>query len=578
MLMASAILASSNEPYWLENNDFMKNPISNPNPRSGPNPYAGDYAGERSTRFHAMEQEAPPDSTAAVSEDSSSFKRNASGLNRRWEPGGAVGGHYVSFNISTYSRMELRELKRRLAFELEQVRSLISRIESRDIQSSRLARLGPTGNQSSGRDVNSASLHPLGSLPSRGSDPSLAAPRNTDKLRSAMMKKCGQILSKLMKNKKSIWFNSPVDAVAMSLHDYFQIIKNPMDLGTVKTKLNKGLYPSPEDFAADIRLTFNNALIYNPEGHEVHMLADQYLRQFESLFLPAYQRYEMQLSSIGQEERLMLSTGSRVPLGEMASKPKPLPALPPPMATSKAPPPRPIPTVSNPASVPPLIQDKHPQQQTQPNVARTVAGKLPKPKAKDPNKRSMSLEEKQKLSDGLQSLPPEKMANVLHIVRKRNVHAMQNGDEIELDIDTMDTDTLWDLDRFLCNCKKMLNKMKRQEAIARNLIPPSSTGHSASAPSARAETGDGSPMAIDTDETSAANKVKKGSAAEEDVDIGDNLPLANYPSVEIEKDTGCASSSSSSDSDSSSSSSSDSDSSTDSDSDGDEAQSPRNQN
>ena len=34
----------------------------------------------------------------------------------------------------------------------------------------------------------------------------------------------------------------------------------------------------------------------------------------------------------------------------------------------------------------------------------------------------------------------------------------------------MDTETLWELDRFLCNCKKMMSKIKRQEAMANHLI------------------------------------------------------------------------------------------------------------
>lgn len=55
-------------------------------------------------------------------------------------------------------------------------------------------------------------------------------------------------------------------------------------------------------------------------------------------------------------------------------------------------------------------------------------------------------------------------------------------------------------------------------------------------------------------EAVAAKRSKKGDAIEEDVDIGDEMPCTNYPSVEIEKDAGCASSSTSSGSDSSSSS------------------------
>ena len=60
---------------------------------------------------------------------------------------------------------------------------------------------------------------------------------------------------------------------------------------------------------------------------------------------------------------------------------------------------------------------------------------------------------------------------------------------------------------------------------------------------------------------SEAKKPKKGGGevGEEDVDIGDDMPICNFPPVEIEKDVGghassSSSSSSSSDSDSSSSS------------------------
>lgn len=49
---------------------------------------------------------------------------------------------------------------------------------------------------------------------------------------------------------------------------------------------------------------------------------------------------------------------------------------------------------------------------------------------------------------------------------------------------------------------------------------------------------------------------KKGDPVDEDVDIGDEMPVAHYPSVEIEKENSSSSSGSSSSSDSSSSSSS----------------------
>ncbi|RRT67084.1 hypothetical protein B296_00028895 [Ensete ventricosum] len=58
----------------------------------------------------------------------------------------------------------------------------------------------------------------------------------------------------------------------------------------------------------------------------------------------------------------------------------------------------------------------------------------------------------------------------MYIVTKGNVDAMQSRDESELDIDVLHTETLWVLDRFLCNCKRPMSKMKRQEAIASGLL------------------------------------------------------------------------------------------------------------
>ena len=57
-----------------------------------------------------------------------------------------------------------------------------------------------------------------------------------------------------MKHEDGWVFNVPVDAKGFGLHDYHTIVKEPMDLGTVKAKLGEGLYESPLDFAEDVRL------------------------------------------------------------------------------------------------------------------------------------------------------------------------------------------------------------------------------------------------------------------------------------------------------------------------------------
>ncbi|KAG7976530.1 hypothetical protein I3843_06G153500 [Carya illinoinensis] len=114
------------------------------------------------------------------------------------------------------------------------------------------------------------------------------------------------------------------------------------------------------------------------------------------------------------------------------------------------------------------LQGNHVSSSNQPMVQSSMKAppvkpvKQPKPKAKDPNKREMSLEEKHKLGIGLQSLPPEKMKPAVQIIKKRNEHLKQDEDEIELDIEAVDTETLWELDRLITNWKKMVSKIKRQ--------------------------------------------------------------------------------------------------------------------
>ena len=49
-------------------------------------------------------------------------------------------------------------------------------------------------------------------------------------------------------------FYEPVPWEELGLNDYPVIVKNPMDLGTVKTKLLAGKYANSSDFAKDVKL------------------------------------------------------------------------------------------------------------------------------------------------------------------------------------------------------------------------------------------------------------------------------------------------------------------------------------
>ncbi|RHY29313.1 hypothetical protein DYB32_005234 [Aphanomyces invadans] len=92
----------------------------------------------------------------------------------------------------------------------------------------------------------------------------------------------GALLQKLMDHPRNCngVFNSPVDPVAMNLPTYTSVVRHPMDLGTVKASLDKGLYATPEALAADIRLVFQNAMAFNDANHWVHVNADTLLSHF----------------------------------------------------------------------------------------------------------------------------------------------------------------------------------------------------------------------------------------------------------------------------------------------------------
>lgn len=67
-----------------------------------------------------------------------------------------------------------------------------------------------------------------------------------------------------MQNHGSSWpFSQPVNRDEVA--DYYDVIKEPMDLSTMEQKHEKDLYPTPEDFIKDAKLIFDNCRKYNNE-------------------------------------------------------------------------------------------------------------------------------------------------------------------------------------------------------------------------------------------------------------------------------------------------------------------------
>ena len=93
---------------------------------------------------------------------------------------------------------------------------------------------------------------------------------------------CQTVLAELLDKDISAPFQFPVDSLYEILPNYFDIIKNPMDLSCVKKKLKNGKYTSALHFLKDVRRTFNNAMTYNEEESQVYAYAKELIQFFDN--------------------------------------------------------------------------------------------------------------------------------------------------------------------------------------------------------------------------------------------------------------------------------------------------------
>ena len=122
-----------------------------------------------------------------------------------------------------------------------------------------------------------------------GAEPSSKRQRilhERDKRINAIFSQCQTIVKTLSKQKDSIHFNKPVQKAVAK--DYYEIVKNPMDLGTVQRKLThkpeKGQlreYKSPLQFRDDMRLVWANCRLYNHPATVVCQMGERMSTNWE---------------------------------------------------------------------------------------------------------------------------------------------------------------------------------------------------------------------------------------------------------------------------------------------------------
>lgn len=87
-------------------------------------------------------------------------------------------------------------------------------------------------------------------------------------------------------------FHNPVDPDRLCIPDYFEVVKDPIDFGTIKQRLNYNFYFSMEDVVDDINKCFDNCLLYNGEesmvGQRCRVVMTEYQKLYDQLNIAFY--------------------------------------------------------------------------------------------------------------------------------------------------------------------------------------------------------------------------------------------------------------------------------------------------
>ncbi|ETW07701.1 hypothetical protein, variant 1 [Aphanomyces invadans] len=277
------------------------------------------------------------------------------------------------------------------------------------------------------------------------------------------MRKCHNILKNLIANPKAVPFLVPVDPVALAIPDYFKVIKEPMDLGTVRGNLENGVYPDPHAFAEQVRLVFNNCMRYNAAHTQVHVFAQKLLEDFEKKMKAVFKTEAgMMLGGKGSRKGSNNHSDGEGSQDSFSShKPKKSKSL-------------------KKAKIEEITALKEEIEKMKVLVQDMVKGTPPggtpvggKPRSSRPFRmqdlteeqltKPMTSTEKLKLTTELKSLPEEKISRLLQLIAEIvPIHTFANNDdEVELDLSLFDTRSL-----------RMMEGYLREHNVSKRKRPP----------------------------------------------------------------------------------------------------------
>ncbi|KAL4432321.1 hypothetical protein ABPG74_011080 [Tetrahymena malaccensis] len=101
------------------------------------------------------------------------------------------------------------------------------------------------------------------------------------------------IINDISKRQYSLDFREPVDVKALGLSDYYDIVKKPMDISTLKNNFLEGVYKTIKEVWEDFDLIVNNCKAYNRiPDHPINQKADQMKSRVDKNFQKLLEDYQ----------------------------------------------------------------------------------------------------------------------------------------------------------------------------------------------------------------------------------------------------------------------------------------------
>ncbi|KAI8335273.1 hypothetical protein EDC96DRAFT_469660 [Choanephora cucurbitarum] len=119
--------------------------------------------------------------------------------------------------------------------------------------------------------------------PTQSSTPPPKVSNNTPPPNLVELRKYKSVLDRLRHHPHYFAFGAPVDVELLQIPTYHDIIKKPMDFGTIRKKLDKGKYSHPEQLLKDAKQVFINCYMFNMPDDVVTQMGKELQGEFNRL-------------------------------------------------------------------------------------------------------------------------------------------------------------------------------------------------------------------------------------------------------------------------------------------------------